>query len=130
MNHARATSIPTHERPCASAGLISYRYRGRYGFIMIGAWDDADALREAGRSTDDVSPDSLERWDGSRYAPVGAPVETPPPAQWVIHDNGGVGGFHARGPVGKPYTNAKRARTRAERLNLEYGAHRFTVIRA
>ena len=36
-----------HDRPLAAKGLVSYRYRGRYGWIMIGAKDNADALREA-----------------------------------------------------------------------------------
>ena len=38
MNHT--------ERPCAAAGLTSYRY----GTIMIGATSTQDALNEAGRS--------------------------------------------------------------------------------
>lgn len=46
---------------------------------------------------------------------------------YVIHDNGGVAGYHPRGPVGKPYKSRKRAQTRADRLNLEYGAHRYSV---
>lgn len=42
---------PVHERPCAAPGLVSYRYwNGAYGWVMIGARDDADALREAARS--------------------------------------------------------------------------------
>lgn len=58
-------------RPCAAAGLISYRYRGPYGWIMIGAKDDADALREARRSTSaPITPANLEVWDGAAYAPV------------------------------------------------------------
>jgi hypothetical protein len=57
----------THERPCAAPGLLSYRARGRFGWIMIGARDDADAMREALRSTDKVH--TLEKWDGTRYAP-------------------------------------------------------------
>ena len=46
---------------------------------------------------------------------------------YQIFDNGGVAGFHKPGPVGKPYANRKRAQTRADRLNMEYGATRFTV---
>lgn len=58
------------DRPCAAPGLVSYRYLGRYGWVMIGATDDADALREAGRSvgSDEVDPSRLERWNGERYA--------------------------------------------------------------
>jgi hypothetical protein len=35
--------------PLAAKGLKSYRYKGRYGYIMIGAKDDNDAIREAAR---------------------------------------------------------------------------------
>lgn len=60
-----------HNKPMAADGLISYRYRGRYGWIMIGASTDTEALSEAQRSTDDtVTPDRLERWDGQRYIGV------------------------------------------------------------
>lgn len=58
------------ERPLAADGLKSYRYRGRYGYVMIGAEDDAHALREAARSTDNVTADKLEAWNGERYTPV------------------------------------------------------------
>lgn len=60
-----------YDKPMASAGLISYRYKGRYGWIMIGATSDTDALSEAQRSTDDkVTPDRLERWNGQHYVGV------------------------------------------------------------
>jgi hypothetical protein len=55
-------------KPLAAPGLISYRYRGRYGWIMIGARDKTDALREAGRSTDDkIDLVNLEVWDRNKY---------------------------------------------------------------
>ena len=58
-------------KPLADHGLISYRYRGRYGWIMIGAKDDTDAQNEARRSTDDaVTADKLEIWNGTNYVPV------------------------------------------------------------
>jgi len=57
-----------HNRPLAAEGLISYRAKGRYGYIMIGAKDNADALSEAKRSTD--NPTDLEVWDGEKYIPV------------------------------------------------------------
>lgn len=66
-------SLPIHDMPLASKGLHSYRYRGRYGWIMIGAVDNQDALREARRSLDSsqtATLDKLETWDGSRYIPV------------------------------------------------------------
>lgn len=60
-----------HNKPMAADGLISYRYRGRYGWIMIGASTDTEALSEAQRSTDDtVTPDRLERWNGRHYVGV------------------------------------------------------------
>lgn len=57
------------DRPCAAHGLISYRYNNTYGYIMIGAKDDADALREAARSLNNGQPDPgrLERWNGTTY---------------------------------------------------------------
>jgi hypothetical protein len=30
------------DKPCAMRGLTSYRYAGRYGWIMIGAVDDTE----------------------------------------------------------------------------------------
>jgi hypothetical protein len=57
--------------PMASNGLITYRYRGRYGFIYIGARTDTEALIEAQRSTDDtVTPDRLERHNGHHFVGV------------------------------------------------------------
>jgi hypothetical protein len=59
------------DKPMASKGLISYRYRGRYGWIMIGARDDNDALKEAQRSTSDkVIIDNLQIWKGSQYETI------------------------------------------------------------
>lgn len=55
--------MPCYDRPCASKGLTSYRYKGRYGWIMIGAHNDDDALREAKRSTDNVGIDNLQVWN-------------------------------------------------------------------
>ena len=58
----------THDKPCAAHGLTSYRYRGRYGWIMIGARDDADALREAARSSSDaINRANLQIWNGTEY---------------------------------------------------------------
>lgn len=60
------------DKPLAASGLHSFRYRGRYGWIMIGARDSVpDALNEAQRSTDQlVTRARLERWDGERYVGV------------------------------------------------------------
>jgi len=57
--------------PMAGPGLQSYRYRSAYGWVMIGATDDADALREAQRSTPaPVTADRLQRWTGTEYQPT------------------------------------------------------------
>ena len=59
------------DRPLAAHELTSYRYKGRYGYIMIGANDHADAMREAARSTDaPLSRDNLEVWNGKTYTPA------------------------------------------------------------
>ena len=58
----------THDKPCAAHGLTSYRYKGRYSWIMIGARDDADALREAARSSSDaIDRANLQIWNGAEY---------------------------------------------------------------
>lgn len=57
--------------PLASSGLTSYRYRGPFGMVYIGATDDADALNEAARSITQRRPNpaNLEVWGGSSYVP-------------------------------------------------------------
>ena len=58
------------EKPCAMPGLTSYRYAGYSGWIMIGAKDHADALREATRSIssgDRAEMSRLQVWDGKGY---------------------------------------------------------------
>lgn len=69
----RETLTHFSERPCAAEGLISYRAKGggwSHGYIMIGAKSDADAMREAFRSSD--ASHDLEVWNGSEYIPVAA----------------------------------------------------------
>jgi hypothetical protein len=58
---------PLHDRPLAARGLTSYRLRGPYGYIMIGARDHEEAMREAARSTRDPKRADLEVWNGDRY---------------------------------------------------------------
>lgn len=58
------------DKPCAAAGLISYRYPSTFGgYIMIGATDHVDAVREANRSLThgDATIDALQIWDGTSY---------------------------------------------------------------
>lgn len=60
-----------YDRPLAAEGLQSYRYKGRYGYVMIGAMGDADAMDEAKRSCScSVSIVNLEKWDGKNYVRV------------------------------------------------------------
>lgn len=59
------------ERPLAAPGLKSYRARGPFGWIMIGATDHADARKQAYRSTDTVH--ELQEWNGQEYVSVSAP---------------------------------------------------------
>jgi len=59
------------DKPCAISSLTSYRYKGRYGWIMIGAKDNADALKEAQRSTSDkVTAENLQIWNQTQYQGV------------------------------------------------------------
>ena len=55
----------THDRPCAAAGLVSYRYNGPFGFIMIGAMNIDDAMNEANRSLSGARAvmENLEIWN-------------------------------------------------------------------
>jgi hypothetical protein len=61
------SSTPMHDRPLAAAGLTSYRCRGRYGWIMIGAKDDNDAWSEAQRHSATADRSTLQVWTGSTY---------------------------------------------------------------
>ncbi len=54
----------------AAPGLTSYRLKTRYGYVMIGATDTLDALKQALRSTPDVRVEHLEIWDGEQYVAV------------------------------------------------------------
>lgn len=67
---ARGDRRVTHhtDKPLAAEGLIAYRCKGPFGWIMIGATDDEDAMNEARRSTD--KPGRLERWNGEGYEEV------------------------------------------------------------
>ena len=61
----------TTDKPHADKGLKSYRYHGHHGYIMIGAKDHIDALREAQRSSEyDVQARRLQMWNGKYYEDV------------------------------------------------------------
>jgi len=57
------------DKPLAVEGLISYRYQGNYGFIMIGATDHNDALNEANRSLSygKANIDKLQVYKDNKY---------------------------------------------------------------
>jgi len=50
---------------------------------------------------------------------VGVQQDAP---RWVIID------CHERKQVGKPYSSRRRARTRADKLDNDYGGYRYTVV--
>lgn len=59
-----------YDRPCASVGLTSYRAKLPYGWIMIGAKNKLDAMKEADRSSDRWT--DLEIWSTKegKYVPA------------------------------------------------------------
>ena len=63
-------------KPLAAPGLTSYRYKvpRKFDYIMIGAKDIGDALKEAQRSLTSGIAQSryLEIWDGTQYRSVHA----------------------------------------------------------
>lgn len=56
-------------RPLAAPGLISYRCKNRYGWTMIGATNDDEALAHAKRSCAGAKKEDLQVWDGGQYVP-------------------------------------------------------------
>jgi hypothetical protein len=59
------------DAPMAIAGLVSYRYRGHFGWVMIGARDDGDALVQAQRSIRETPVlANLQIWSGTEYVNV------------------------------------------------------------
>ena len=57
-----------HEKPCAAAGLVSYRFTTERGtHVMIGAKSDRGAMGEARRSTRE--PGTLYIWSNGEYTP-------------------------------------------------------------
>lgn len=56
--------------PMAAPGLISYRCKSPYGWIMIGATNDDDAMNEARRSSPSAKRSDLEIWNGTEYVKV------------------------------------------------------------
>jgi hypothetical protein len=65
------------DKPLADKGFISYRYKGPMGWIMIGANDDAEAMKQAARSTTDPEPKNLQVWNGTTYVDCQMLVQEP-----------------------------------------------------
>lgn len=65
-------------RPLASAGLLSFRCRCRYGWVMIGAKDPHDALAQARLSDQNAARENLQMWDESAtsYVPLASAEPT------------------------------------------------------
>lgn len=61
--------------PLAAPGLVSYRCKGPWGWIMIGATDADDAYREARRSNQRIQREHLQVWNGEVYADVTSPQD-------------------------------------------------------
>lgn len=61
------------DKPLAAEGLLSYRCKGQFGWIMIGAKDDDDAFSEALRSCATAKREGLQKWDGTAYVPCTMP---------------------------------------------------------
>lgn len=59
--------MKTCDKPLAAKGLTSYRCKGAFGWIMIGAKDCDDAMREALRSSKHAMRETLEVFDGLKY---------------------------------------------------------------
>jgi hypothetical protein len=74
------SALSVYDRPLAAPGLQSYRCKGQYGWIMIGANDDEHAMREALRSSAHAKFENLQRWDGSAYVSCQAPAQKELPA--------------------------------------------------
>ena len=65
-----------HDKPMAAKGLLSYRIKGPYGYIMIGAKDNDDAWNEAQRSSKKIDKDHLEKWDEKKQKYIFIKEET------------------------------------------------------
>ena len=66
--------MSTTNKPLAAHNWTSYRYKGPYGWIMIGAKDVNDALKQANLSlvSGQAEIHHLEVWNGGTYVPAGA----------------------------------------------------------
>lgn len=67
-SHPWGVLMKHHDKDVAARPFASYRIPNPYGgWIMIGAFDCAEAMREAARSTHNPQRETLEIWDGEKY---------------------------------------------------------------
>lgn len=59
-----------YDKPLAAPGFTSYRCASPYGWVMIGAVNEHDAIKQAARSTAKPRVEDLQVWDGTTYVPV------------------------------------------------------------
>lgn len=74
-HNKKVADCPLVSRPLAAPGLVSYRCKNGYGWTMIGALDDEEALREARRSSEAARIEDLQVWRNGHYEPVIAQSE-------------------------------------------------------
>ena len=67
QTHYNKHGADLYNKPMAAEGLVSYRLKSTFGYIMIGAIDHDDAMREAARGTPNPKRENLEVWNGSEY---------------------------------------------------------------
>lgn len=65
----KRAALAPWDQPLAAAGLQSFRLAGPFGWIMIGATDAQDAMRQAHRSTPAPQRERLQQWNGKAYVP-------------------------------------------------------------
>ena len=76
VNKAKYRAVPiieylSGEWPIPGVYPTSYRYRGRFGYLMIVAKDSADALKEAARATSGpIDTACLEVWAKDHWEKV------------------------------------------------------------
>lgn len=96
------------EKPLSASPLLSYRCKDVFGWIMIGAKDDADAFNEALRSNPKSKIEHLQKWDGQAYVPCTAPkkkqsyVITEPEMGIYLGGCLGLGFWSKLDPFGQP----------------------------
>lgn len=71
-NYSCQVMLDFTNRPLAASGFISYRCKNGYGWTMIGAKDNADALNEARRTDASAQSEWLQIWNNDKYVPITA----------------------------------------------------------